>query len=55
LTIENRATAAVVVLLKREDCVSTYRVGVVPPASQKAMASEDIPGRPKRQASNLDQ
>jgi len=37
----------VVVLLKREDHVSTYRVGVVPPASQKAMASEDTPGRPK--------
>ena len=35
----------VVVLLKRDDHVSTYRVGIVPPESQEAGASEGTPSR----------
>jgi len=35
----------VVVLLKRDDPVSTYRVGIVRPESQEAGASEEAPGR----------
>jgi len=34
----------VVVLLKRDDRASTYRVGVVPPGLQEAVASEGTPG-----------
>jgi hypothetical protein len=35
----------VVVLLKPQDRTSTYRVGIVPPASQEAVASENAPRR----------
>jgi hypothetical protein len=35
----------VVVLLKRDDRVSTYRVGIVPPGPPEAEAGEDTPNR----------
>ena len=35
----------VIVLLKRDDHVSTYRVGIVPPGSSEAEASESTPNR----------